>query len=403
MGERLLIVDDERVIVNLTSMILSERGHDVFTATNAAEGLEIVAREQPSLVLLDYMLPEVDGLTALRTIREQFPRTYVVMFTGKGSEEIAVKLMKAGASDYILKPFSNQDLIDRIEAVLRLRKAELNNIDLRHEREKLVAEIADWNRELEQRISEKSRELEKAHAEILQTEKLASLGHLTAGMAHEIRNPLNTIGLFTQVLLSQLEGDPEKCEHLDRIMREVDRIDETLINLLALKRTPHKNLTPVMINEVIERVIAENRARIDAKGVCVRTEFRRLPPPLQAAENEIVVIFSNLINNALHATDRGGEIIATLDHDDAQVYVTIADNGCGIPTENLQRIFDPFFSTRPNGTGFGLSVVHRSVRDHGGRITVDSEAGHGTVFRIELPFYPDSAQHQDPSTAEEND
>ncbi|MBW6510729.1 MAG: response regulator [Desulfuromonadaceae bacterium] len=387
MGERILIIDDERVILNLTHMILNDRGHVVFTAGNAMEGLAIVAREHPALVVLDYMLPAMDGLTALRTIREQFPRTYVVMFTGKGSEKVAVELMKAGASDYILKPFSNQDLIDRIEAVLRLREAELHNIELRQEREKLIARIANWNSELERRIEEKSRELEKAHAEILQIEKLASLGHLSAGMAHEIRNPLNAIGLFTQLLQTELANDSEKSEYLENIMREVDRIDETLINLLALQRPTDNERTPVMINEIIEQVIADNQARIAARNINVSTRFLRLPPPLQAAKNEITVVFSNLINNALHATDPGGTIVAELDHDDTRMFVSIRDDGCGIPEKNLNRIFDPFFSTRQKGTGIGLSIVHRSVRDHGGRITVQSEVGSGTTFHLEFPFY----------------
>jgi len=112
MKEKILVVDDERVILELTSMILRTRGFEVLCASSAEEGLELVAKERPALVLLDYMMPQMDGMTALRLMRKTYPDTYVIMFTGKGSEEIAVELMRGGASDYILKPFNNQDLVD---------------------------------------------------------------------------------------------------------------------------------------------------------------------------------------------------------------------------------------------------------------------------------------------------
>ena len=133
MSERILVVDDEKIILELTSMILRSKGYEVFTAESGKEGIEQVQRESPAVVLLDYMMPAMDGMTALRRIRAEFPDSYVIMFTGKGSEEIAVELMKAGASDYILKPFNNQDLIDRIENVLRIRRIEMNNKELREE------------------------------------------------------------------------------------------------------------------------------------------------------------------------------------------------------------------------------------------------------------------------------
>ena len=120
MPDRILVVDDEKIILELTSMILKSKGFDVFTAGGGEEGLQLVEEHRPSVVLLDYMMPVMDGMTVLKKIRKSFPDTYVIMFTGKGSEEIAVELMKAGASDYVLKPFNNQDLVERIENVLKI-------------------------------------------------------------------------------------------------------------------------------------------------------------------------------------------------------------------------------------------------------------------------------------------
>lgn len=388
MGEKILVVDDERVILELTSMILRSKGYQVLTAENGREGVALIERENPALVLLDYMMPGMDGMTALRTIRERFPRTYVIMFTGKGSEEIAVELMKAGASDYILKPFNNQDLVDRIENVSRIRRIELHNLELRQERERLLAEIERWNRELERRVEEKSLELERAHAEILLTEKLAALGHLSAGMAHEIRNPLNTIGLFGQLLKAGLAGDDEKTEYVEKILKEVDRIDQILVKLLDASKRPRFKLQSVCLPEIIDRVLGTFAAQITAQGVRVRQEHLTEPPAIEADPEEIEQVFSNLFVNSLHEMQHGGELGVRLSHDQQNIAIDVSDTGGGIPPENIKKIFDPFFTTRAKGTGFGLSVVLRIVKTYGGRISVDSVVGEGTTFHIQLPLSP---------------
>jgi signal transduction histidine kinase len=308
------------------------------------------------------------------------------MFTGKGSEEIAVELMKGGASDYILKPFNNQDLIERIENVLRIRRIELHNRELREERERLLREIEEWNLELERRVEEKTAELERAHAEILQAEKLAALGHLSAGMAHEIRNPLNSIGLFAQILKGGLAADAEKSSYLEKILKEVDRIDNILVQLLAASNRPRFELQTVSIAEVIDRALEACSVQVKAQGVTVRRRFLSLPPPIQADSTEIEQIFSNLFANALYEMRQGGALEVRLSHDEKEIAVDVSDSGGGIPKGNLGQIFDPFFTTKEKGTGFGLSVVLRIVKTYGGRISADSVIGEGTTFRIRFPL-----------------
>lgn len=385
-NEKILVVDDERMILDLTAMVLQHRGYQVFTADNALDGYVIIERESPAVVILDYMMPRVNGLTALREIRQRFPRSYVIMFTGKGSEEIAVELMKSGAADYVLKPFSNANLVDRIEAVLRLRSIELKNLELLQERERLLAEIEAWNRQLEDRVAEKSLALERAHAEILQNEKLASLGHLSAGMAHEIRNPLNSIGLFAQVLRAGVGEDPEMISYIEKIGSEVERIDGILVKLLATSKRSPFQLRSILVREVLDKVIDSFLDQARNQGVEVVADIADTLPALLADADELSQIFSNLIANALFEMPAGGRLTVKLLPDGDEMLISVADTGKGIPLENLGRIFDPFFTTKERGTGFGLSVVLRIVKNYGGRIKVQSDLETGTCFLIHLPF-----------------
>ncbi len=386
MREKLLIIDDERMILELTSMVLTSRGFDVSVVDNAPDSYALIEREQPAVVLLDYMMPKVNGLDALKEIRTRFPETYVIMFTGKGSEEIAVELMKAGASDYILKPFSNAKLVERIENILRIRSIELHNKELVQEQERLLDEIERWNRELEERVEEKTAELERAHHEILLTEKLAALGHLSAGMAHEIRNPLNSISLFAQVMCNGLENEPEMQSYSGKIISETERIDAILVKLLSTSKRSPFQLRTIYIADVIEESLQPFLEQMQSQNVVLKSQFLQKTPSILADADEISQIFSNLFSNALYEMKQGGTLSVTLTHDDKEVLVTVSDTGEGIPEDHLNEIFDPFFTTKERGTGFGLSVVLRIVKTYTGRINVESEQGKGTTFQIWLPL-----------------
>ena len=382
---RVLIVDDEKVILDLTAIILKNRGYQVFTALSAEAGLAAIEKELPELVLLDYMMPNMDGLTALKEIRRRYPDTYVIMFTGKGSEEIAVELMKAGASDYILKPFNNQDMVERIESVLKLRAVELQNRALLSERERLLAEIADWNRELEARVQEKSVALRRAQAEIVQSEKLATLGYLSAGMAHEIRNPLNSIALFVQLIRSGLE-EPERLDYVEKILKEVDRIDGILRKLLDASKRPRFEISEVRIDHILEHTLDAFTPQLQQKRIKVVSDIRSIPPAIKADPMEIEQIFTNLFLNSIHVMTEEGTLGVQLDQDDSYINLKVSDTGPGIPPENLPNIFDPFFTTNSRGTGLGLSVVLRIVKTYKGKIEVEKSDASGTTFSVRLPL-----------------
>lgn len=381
----LLLVDDEKVNLVLTAQIFHNRGFRVLTASNSVEALRLAKSEQPEVVLLDYFMPGTDGFSTLKEIKSKFPDMYVIILTGKGSEEIAVSLMKAGASDYVLKPFVNQDLVERVDKVLKVRDVEIRNRELIQERDRLLLEIESWNRTLEKRVEENTRELQKVQAEIVQTEKMSTLGYISAGMAHEIRNPLNSIGLYAQLLKGGLD-DPERFEFLEKIEMEVRRIDGILRKLMDAVKRPRYHLQQVSIPSVIDSLLDLFQSRAKMHGIKIERDYRATPPLILADVTEVEQIFSNLFANSIEEMTDGGHLMIVLDQKEDMVYIDVIDTGKGIPQEDLKRIFDPFFTTKSSGTGLGLSVVLRIIRTYNGKIEVKSEVGKGTTFSVSLPL-----------------
>lgn len=379
-----VIIDDDRNILDLTSLILSKNGFQPYVADCAHEGFELISRHSPELVLLDYMMPEMDGLSALQQIKSRFPDTYVVMLTGKGSEEVAVQLMKNGASEYILKPFNNRNLVERLGNVLRIREIELHNRDLQKQQEHLLFEIEQWNQELQKRVREKSEALQDAQEEIIQSEKLAAMGYLSAGMAHEIRNPLNSISLFVQ-LMRQTTVEPDQLENLAKILKEVDRIDSIIRKLLDASRRNRVISSNVQINQVIDSAIEAFSPQIEARKILVHRQYHCVPPPITADPTELEQIFTNLFLNSLDAMPRGGRLSIEVTENRDRVIVMVGDSGTGIAADVLPSIFEPFYSTKNRGTGMGLPVAQRIARMYEGSMQVEKSSSDGTVFRLEFP------------------
>jgi DNA-binding response OmpR family regulator len=273
----IVVIDDDRATLELTGDILSRTGYRVATAASARAGMELISSLAPELALIDYMIPDMDGLSILREIKAHYPDTYVIILTGRGNEDVAVELMKAGASEYIPKPFHIRDLTKRLDNILRLREIELHNRALQQEQVRLLREIDTWNQELQKRVREKTEALHKAQSEIAQSEKLAALGYLSAGMAHEIRNPLNSISLFVQ-LLRQNAADPEQMDFLGKILKEIDRIDAIIAKLLDASRRTRSISSDVQIDRVVDNALDAFLPRIEAVKIHVERRYHGVPP-----------------------------------------------------------------------------------------------------------------------------
>jgi len=234
-------------------------------------------------------------------------------------------------------------------------------------------------------------------------DRLAALGTMAAGIAHDIRNPLTSILIFSQ-LMSLHHDDPDVRQKFDRVVpRELERVQGVIEDMMELARPAALNLEPTNLNEVLTQALELYEEQAATQGVKVAREFDPDLPFCNADRKRLHRCFSNLLANAIQAMPKGGDLAVhtSLVSDvhaaaspaagapsDAMIRVTIADTGQGIPPDHLSRIFDPFYTTKEKGLGLGTAITHRIVEDHKGSIDVQSQVGLGTTFTIHLPVSP---------------
>ena len=241
-------------------------------------------------------------------------------------------------------------------------------------------------------INSMSEELRNREEELIQSKKLASLGILTAGVAHELTNPLNNISMIAQNYQEFYDvlSEANRIELMKKIEGEADRIEEIVRNLLDFSKPKEAKLEERDINETVRKSLELMQNTLDISNVEVSTELGQGLPRVYIDDHQIQQVLVNLIVNAVHAMEHGGVLkLATRAGEDGQtVKVDVIDTGKGIAPEFLSHIFDPFFSTKGvGGTGLGLSVSYGIIKNHRGNIRVESTVGAGTTFTIELPVY----------------
>ncbi len=222
----------------------------------------------------------------------------------------------------------------------------------------------------------------------MRSEKLASIGRLAAGIAHEINNPLTSVLTFSSLLLRKAEEGQR--ERLEIIVKETTRCREIVRELLNFARQSEPRKEPCNINRIIENALSltKNQLKVSENYVTMVKELGDLPP-LQADPDQMLEVFINMIINAIDAMPKGGELRTRtrLLENEKSIEIRVIDTGQGIPKENLEKVFDPFFTTKEagKGTGLGLAVIYGIIEAHNGSIDVESEVGKGTTFIIKLP------------------
>ena len=224
--------------------------------------------------------------------------------------------------------------------------------------------------------------------EVFQQEKMAAIGMLAGGVAHEVNNPLGGVLAFTQLLLQRVKSEDPVYEDLKEIESAAIRCKKIIQDLLDFSRVSgDKEKSQVDVNVLLEKVVPFVRMELRSLNVDLKLNLDKQIQKIEGAPDRLQQVFLNLMTNACHAMPKGGALALTTKKVSEGVEIEIKDNGAGIPKENLHRIFEPFFTTKKpgKGTGLGLAISYRIIQDHGGRMEVESEVNRGTTFTLFLP------------------
>ena len=403
---KVLIAEDNAVSQNIMKKILENQGYEVITVNNGRQAWELLQKNDIQIVITDWMMPEMDGPTLCRKIRAATLPNYVylILLTAKDKKEDLISGFTSGADDFVTKPVNPNELRARMQAGERVVKLEEN--------------------------------LKKSHAQLLQSEKMASIGQLASGVAHEINNP-------TGFVSSNLRTLSEYQDDIEKVVREYRNLVKNMKNTKTIEHCPSSiseqikritdleaevdidfilNDAPDLIKESregterIKKIVialkdfahpGENKLEfadinngLDSTLNVVWNELKYKTtvtkdygdlPEVRCYPQQLNQVFMNLLVNAAQAIEKKGEIRILTRAFDGYVEIKISDTGKGIPEEDISKIFDPFFTTKEvgKGTGLGLNVAYNVIQRHKATIDVESEVGKGTTFSIRLQTDPD--------------
>jgi signal transduction histidine kinase/putative methionine-R-sulfoxide reductase with GAF domain len=254
----------------------------------------------------------------------------------------------------------------------------------------MYQELKTFSQQMEEKIQRTTADLKKAEIQLIRSDKLAALGQLAAGIAHEIRNPLTSINILIHSLTENLPSGSSQREDLKVIEEEINRINEIVDQFLRFAKPAPPLLERTDVRPIFEETLQLLRPQIERQKISVQKDFQPLPPNtlITIDKEQIKQVILNLLLNAIQAMPGGGQlkIKGQILSDDHWIQFLIQDSGVGIPSEDLEKLFDPFFSTREGGIGLGLSIAHRIIDQHNGKIEVESKPGKGTLFTLSLPL-----------------
>ena len=367
-----VIDDDPLATVSLQRLLEIEGGHGVRAFHSGLEALEAMRADPPDLVISDLRMPNLDGVAVLRQVRKLSPDAALIVMTGHTDQESIIRAINtAGLFGFIEKPWDTAQLLVTVQNAL--------------DKVALVRRLKERNAELERALAE----LCDAQDRLVEAERLAAVGRVASGIAHEIGNQLALLG-YAELIAERHASDEETQEMVQPLLAARRRLGVMVETIKDFARGTTTAGYQTRI-QAIAPIIDDALAIMDFdKRMRSRSLVREPNDPEALADvhdDKLLQVVLNLIGNALQATGEGGRVRVGVSREGNHTLIEVEDDGCGIPPDVLARIWEPFFTTKGvHGTGLGLGISRRIVEEHGGTISVISRPDEGTRFRVELPY-----------------
>jgi signal transduction histidine kinase len=357
---------------------LKRAGYTVLSAADY-ESAVVYKVEAVDVAVIDINLPGKSGIELLKILFAAEIYIPVIMITGEPNLSVIPEIVRAGAYDFIAKPIIKDVLLNAVARAAEKKR-------LTDEKRRLEAEIKRHTEELEMRVAERTAELVETHKRLVQQERIAALGRAAAQVAHEVKNPLAGLLLYSLHLKSKLgESSQSEAAIVDKIVDTINHLTDRVEQILGFARPLNLTRSSGNLNRIIHDVLELLQPQITANKIDVSLALSEHASSVMIDESSMRGALMNLILNAIEAMPNGGRLSINSDRNEDTVRLEIVDTGRGISEEEAKTIFEPFYTTKKRGLGLGMPYAKKIIEQHGGAISVASRPGEGTKLSITLP------------------